>query len=135
MCDSPLLVGDKVWTVGTPFGSFCPEVFLNSLASAHVSRSPAPAPGSRGAGLRGAGLLDGRSLPGCEGAMVLDGKGSGAPSSTALVGMVIAPLSTPRGSMAGLSLFCGVGAVMDAIAEECPAVLHSRTRGKWIAVR
>ena len=58
-------VGDQISLLGTPFGSFCPEVFLGSLSVGCVSKL---------LGREGEVFVsDARCLPGCEGAMVLCG--------------------------------------------------------------
>ena len=51
---------------GTPFGSFCPEVFLAAQSVGCVSKLL----GDSGAVF----LTDARCLPGCEGAMVVGRK-------------------------------------------------------------
>lgn len=58
-------VGDTVSVIGTPLGSFCPEVFLASLSTGCVSKVL----GKEGAVY----VTDARCLPGCEGAMVVQG--------------------------------------------------------------
>ena len=59
-------VGSPVFVSATPFASYCPEVFLNSVMSGCVSKLL----GSSGSVF----LLDASTVLGCEGGMVVHGR-------------------------------------------------------------
>ena len=66
LCHATLRVGGQVFVSATPFASYCPEVFLNSVVSGCVSKLL----GSSGSVF----LLDASTVPGCEGGMVVHGQ-------------------------------------------------------------
>ena len=59
-------MGSQVFISATPFASYCPEVFLNSIMSGCVSKLL----GSSGSVF----LLDASTVPGCEGGVVVHGQ-------------------------------------------------------------
>ena len=65
LCERSCVVGDRVLVTATPFASYCPEVFLNSVLTGHVSKL-----------LNHSGdvfLIDASVVSGCEGGMIVHG--------------------------------------------------------------
>ncbi|XP_026569323.1 peroxisomal leader peptide-processing protease [Pseudonaja textilis] len=96
--------GDTVFTCGSPFGSLCPEIFMNTLSKGIVSN------------LAGASnalvLIDARCLPGTEGGSVFVLSGMGAH----LVGIIVAPLCWKSTEWVGLTLVCAVDSILESVA-------------------
>ena len=104
-----------IHTIGTPFGSLCPEVFANCVMSGSVSKL---------LGADGAVLITDTNLPpGSEGSLLLDKPPASQyrhnPHCPMLVlGIVIATLSSLRGQPSGLSLACSAHSILGAL-ESC----------------
>lgn len=96
--------GDTVFTCGSPFGSLCPEIFMNTLSKGIVSNL---------AGTNNALLLtDARCLPGTEGGGVFVTSGMGPH----LVGIIVAPLCWKSTEWVGLTLVCAIDAILESVA-------------------
>ncbi|XP_032232897.2 peroxisomal leader peptide-processing protease-like [Nematostella vectensis] len=98
--------GDAVVTVGTPFGSECPEVFFNSLSKGIVSNV---------IGLDCMALLtDARVVPGCEGCPVFVSSMERKNMLTkgALYGITVAPFCWRQGELIGLTLVCSIRQIL-----------------------
>ena len=63
LCNRCPTVGGKIVVTATPFGSYCPEVFLNSVMSGCVSKLLGPS----GCVF----LIDASTVPGCEGGAIV----------------------------------------------------------------
>ncbi|XP_061491273.1 peroxisomal leader peptide-processing protease [Rhineura floridana] len=95
--------GDPVFTCGSPFGSFCPDIFMNTLSKGIVSNM---------AGESNTLILtDARCLPGTEGGGVYAILGS----SLHLVGIIVAPLCWKSNEWVGLTLVCAISNILDYI--------------------
>ncbi|KAM9070091.1 peroxisomal leader peptide-processing protease isoform 1-T1 [Sarcophilus harrisii] len=90
--------GAPLLACGSPFGAFCPDIFLNSLSRGVLSNAAGPLL-----------LTDARCLPGTEGAGVFSARG-------ALVALVAAPLCWRAREWVGLSLLCAADALLHAAA-------------------
>ncbi|XP_043838015.1 peroxisomal leader peptide-processing protease isoform X2 [Dromiciops gliroides] len=90
--------GAPLLACGSPFGAFCPDIFLNSLSRGVLSNAAGPLL-----------LTDARCLPGTEGAGVFSSDG-------ALVALVAAPLCWRAREWVGLSLLCAADALLRAAA-------------------
>ncbi|XP_007421762.1 peroxisomal leader peptide-processing protease [Python bivittatus] len=94
--------GDTVFTCGSPFGSFCPDIFMNTLSKGIVSN------------MAGAGnaliLTDARCLPGTEGGGVFAMSGIGPH----LVGIIVAPLCWKSTEWVGLTLVCAIDSILES---------------------
>ncbi|XP_063163565.1 peroxisomal leader peptide-processing protease [Candoia aspera] len=94
--------GDTVFTCGSPFGSFCPDIFMNTLSKGIVSN------------MAGAGnaliLIDARCLPGTEGGAVFVMSGIGPH----LVGIIVAPLCWKSTEWVGLTLVCAIDSILES---------------------
>ncbi|XP_072484817.1 peroxisomal leader peptide-processing protease isoform X2 [Notamacropus eugenii] len=90
--------GAPLLACGSPFGAFCPDIFLNSLSRGVLSNAAGPLL-----------LTDARCLPGTEGAGVFSADG-------ALVALVAAPLCWRAREWVGLSLLCAADALLRAAA-------------------
>ncbi|XP_068927549.1 peroxisomal leader peptide-processing protease [Petaurus breviceps papuanus] len=90
--------GAPLLACGSPFGAFCPDIFLNSLSRGVLSNAAGPLL-----------LTDARCLPGTEGAGVFSADG-------ALVALVVAPLCWRAREWVGLSLLCAADALLRAAA-------------------
>ena len=103
---SLLQIGDPVKVVGTPFGFECTSVFFNSVSKGIISN------------LAGANselmLTDARAVPGCEGCPLYLERLTSA-SSSALVGMVIAPFCWRNGEWIGITLACAVSQILNSL--------------------
>ncbi|MBN3284229.1 TYSD1 protease, partial [Polyodon spathula] len=88
---------DSVFACGSPFGSLCPDIFMNTLSKGIVSN------------LAGEGnaviLTDARCLPGTEGGGLFLKKGG----HFYLVGLIVSPLYWKATEWIGLTLVCSVG--------------------------
>ncbi|KAG8135327.1 hypothetical protein E2320_008352 [Naja naja] len=97
--------GDTVFTCGSPFGSLCPEIFMNTLSKGIISN------------LAGASnaliLIDARCLPGTEGGGVFILSGMGPH----LVGIIVAPLCWKSTEWVGLTLVCAIDSILESVAE------------------
>ncbi|XP_058044770.1 peroxisomal leader peptide-processing protease isoform X2 [Ahaetulla prasina] len=96
--------GDTVFTCGSPFGSLCPEIFMNTLSKGIVSNLA----GANNALL----LIDARCLPGTEGGGVFVMSGMGPQ----LVGIIVAPLCWKSTEWVGLTLVCAIDSILESIA-------------------
>ncbi|XP_027696550.1 peroxisomal leader peptide-processing protease isoform X1 [Vombatus ursinus] len=90
--------GAPLLACGSPFGAFCPDIFLNSLSRGVLSNAAGPLL-----------LTDARCLPGTEGAGVFSADGE-------LVALVAAPLCWRAREWVGLSLLCAADALLRAAA-------------------
>ncbi|XP_015277803.1 PREDICTED: peroxisomal leader peptide-processing protease [Gekko japonicus] len=95
--------GDPLLACGSPFGSFCPDIFLNTLSKGIVSN------------LAGEGnaliLTDARCLPGTEGGAIFAISAAGPQ----LVGIVVAPLCWKSNEWVGLTLVCAVDGILESL--------------------
>ncbi|KAH0623548.1 hypothetical protein JD844_006423 [Phrynosoma platyrhinos] len=95
--------GDPVITCGSPFGAFCPDIFMNTLSKGIVSN------------LAGEGnaliLTDARCLPGTEGGGIFAISKAGFH----LVGIIVAPLCWKANEWVGLTLVCAVDCILESI--------------------
>ncbi|XP_023060804.1 peroxisomal leader peptide-processing protease isoform X1 [Piliocolobus tephrosceles] len=89
---APLLV------CGSPFGAFCPDIFLNTLSCGVLSNVAGPLL-----------LTDARCLPGTEGGGVFTARPAGA-----LVALVAAPLCWKAGEWVGFTLLCAAAPLFRA---------------------
>ncbi|XP_070610054.1 peroxisomal leader peptide-processing protease [Erythrolamprus reginae] len=96
--------GDTVYTCGSPFGSLCPEIFMNTLSKGIVSNLA----GANNALL----LIDARCLPGTEGGGVFVMSGMGPH----LVGIIVAPLCWKSTEWVGLTLICAMDSILESVA-------------------
>nr|XP_012315746.1 peroxisomal leader peptide-processing protease isoform X1 [Aotus nancymaae] len=90
---APLLV------CGSPFGAFCPDIFLNTLSRGVLSNVAGPLL-----------LTDARCLPGTEGGGVFTARPSGT-----LVALVAAPLCWKSREWVGLTLLCAAAPLLRAV--------------------
>ncbi|XP_015681134.1 peroxisomal leader peptide-processing protease [Protobothrops mucrosquamatus] len=97
--------GDTVFACGSPFGSFCPDIFMNTLSKGIVSNLA----GANNALL----LIDARCLPGTEGGGVFVMSGIGPH----LVGIIVAPLCWKSTEWVGLTLVCAIDSILESVAE------------------
>ncbi|XP_048362970.1 peroxisomal leader peptide-processing protease [Sphaerodactylus townsendi] len=95
--------GDPLFACGSPFGSFCPDIFMNTLSKGIVSN------------LAGEGnaliLTDARCLPGTEGGGIFAISGD----SPRLVGIIVSPLCWKSNEWVGLTLVCAVDCILESI--------------------
>ncbi|XP_042316939.1 peroxisomal leader peptide-processing protease [Sceloporus undulatus] len=95
--------GDPVITCGSPFGAFCPDIFMNTLSKGIVSNF---------AGEGNALILtDARCLPGTEGGGIFAISKAGFH----LVGIIVAPLCWKANEWVGLTLVCAVDCILENI--------------------
>ncbi|XP_036986542.2 peroxisomal leader peptide-processing protease [Artibeus jamaicensis] len=90
--------GTPLLACGTPFGSFCPDIFLNTLSRGVLSNTAGPLL-----------LTDARCLPGTEGGGVFTVRPAGA-----LVALVAAPLCWKAHEWVGLTLLCAAAPLLRA---------------------
>ncbi|XP_064125728.1 peroxisomal leader peptide-processing protease [Loxodonta africana] len=90
--------GAQLLACGSPFGAFCPDIFLNTLSRGVLSNSVGPLL-----------LTDARCLPGTEGSGVFVARPPGA-----LVALVAAPLCWKAGEWVGLTLLCAAAPLLRA---------------------
>lgn len=95
--------GDSVFTCGSPFGSFCPDIFMNTLSKGIVSNMV-----GEGNALI---LTDARCLPGTEGGGVFVQSGNGLH----LVGIIVAPFCWKSNEWIGLTLVCAIDHIIESI--------------------
>ncbi|XP_029464897.1 peroxisomal leader peptide-processing protease [Rhinatrema bivittatum] len=102
---SELQKGRTLFTCGSPFGSFYPNIFINSLSKGVVSNL---------AGESNAVILtDARCLPGTEGGGVF----AVQEDCLKLVGLIVAPLCWKAGEWVGLTLVCSVGHILESLQQ------------------
>ncbi|XP_053438255.1 peroxisomal leader peptide-processing protease [Nycticebus coucang] len=101
--------GAPLLACGSPFGAFCPDIFLNTLSRGVLSNSAGPLL-----------LTDARCLPGTEGGGVFTARPAGA-----LVALVAAPLCWKAREWVGLTLLCAAApllrAARAALGSLCPS--------------
>ncbi|XP_054428648.1 peroxisomal leader peptide-processing protease isoform X2 [Pteronotus mesoamericanus] len=90
--------GSPLLACGSPFGSFCPDIFLNTLSHGVLSNAAGPLL-----------LTDARCLPGSEGGGVFTVRHAGA-----LVALVAAPLCWKAREWVGLTLLCAAAPLLRA---------------------
>ncbi|XP_004701200.1 peroxisomal leader peptide-processing protease [Echinops telfairi] len=90
--------GAPLLACGSPFGAFCPDIFLNTLSRGVLSNAAGPLL-----------LTDARCLPGTEGGGVFAARPPGA-----LVALVAAPLCWKAREWVGLTLLCAVAPLLRA---------------------
>ncbi|XP_006181275.2 peroxisomal leader peptide-processing protease isoform X1 [Camelus ferus] len=90
--------GAPLLACGSPFGAFCPDIFLNTLSRGVLSNSAGPLL-----------LTDARCLPGTEGGGVFAARPAGV-----LVALVAAPLCWKAREWVGLTLLCAAAPVLCA---------------------
>ncbi|VFV43888.1 peroxisomal leader [Lynx pardinus] len=100
--------GAPLLACGSPFGAFCPDIFLNTLSRGVLSNAAGPLL-----------LTDARCLPGTEGGGVFAARPAGA-----LVALVAAPLCWKAREWVGLTLLCSAApllrAARAALGSLCP---------------
>uniref|UniRef100_A0A8C8X9V4 Peroxisomal leader peptide-processing protease n=1 Tax=Panthera leo TaxID=9689 RepID=A0A8C8X9V4_PANLE len=100
--------GAPLLACGSPFGAFCPDIFLNTLSRGVLSNAAGPLL-----------LTDARCLPGTEGGGVFAARPAGA-----LVALVAAPLCWKAREWVGLTLLCAAApllrAARAALGSLCP---------------
>nr|XP_003473761.1 peroxisomal leader peptide-processing protease isoform X4 [Cavia porcellus] len=90
--------GTPLLACGSPFGAFCPDIFLNTLSRGVLSNAAGPLL-----------LTDARCLPGTEGGGVFAARPAGS-----LVALVAAPLCWKAREWVGLTLLCAAGPLLRA---------------------
>ncbi|XP_006835915.1 PREDICTED: peroxisomal leader peptide-processing protease isoform X2 [Chrysochloris asiatica] len=90
--------GAPLLACGSPFGAFCPDIFLNTLSRGVLSNTAGPLL-----------LTDARCLPGTEGGGVFAARPAGA-----LVALVAAPLCWKAREWVGLTLLCAAAPLLRA---------------------
>uniref|UniRef100_A0A8C5Q5K1 Peroxisomal leader peptide-processing protease n=1 Tax=Leptobrachium leishanense TaxID=445787 RepID=A0A8C5Q5K1_9ANUR len=97
--------GSVVFACGSPFGSFYPDIFLNSISKGVLSNV---------AGEQNVVLLtDARCLPGSEGGGIF----SFEDSVLGLVGIIVAPLCWKTNEWVGLTLACSVSLILENLVQ------------------
>nr|XP_020733051.1 peroxisomal leader peptide-processing protease isoform X2 [Odocoileus virginianus texanus] len=102
--------GAPLLACGSPFGAFCPDIFLNTLSRGVLSNSAGPLL-----------LTDARCLPGTEGGGVFASRPSGT-----LVALVAAPLCWKAREWVGLTLLCAAAPLL-SVARDALCRLHPDT--------
>ncbi|XP_075072689.1 peroxisomal leader peptide-processing protease [Mixophyes fleayi] len=103
MESSMLVKGSTVFACGSPFGSFYPDIFLNTISKGVLSNTA----GNRNVVL----LTDARCLPGSEGGGIfLSEQGV-----LHLVGIIVAPLCWKTNEWVGLTLACSISHIIENI--------------------
>ena len=102
--------GAPLLACGSPFGAFCPDIFLNTLSRGVLSNSAGPLL-----------LTDARCLPGTEGGGVFASRPAGA-----LVALVAAPLCWKAREWVGLTLLCAAAPLL-SVARAALCRLHPET--------
>ncbi|ELR50174.1 Peroxisomal leader peptide-processing protease [Bos mutus] len=102
--------GAPLLACGSPFGAFCPDIFLNTLSRGVLSNSAGPLL-----------LTDARCLPGTEGGGVFASRPAGA-----LVALVAAPLCWKAREWVGLTLLCAAAPLL-SVARAALCRLHPDT--------
>ncbi|XP_060624813.2 peroxisomal leader peptide-processing protease [Anolis sagrei] len=95
--------GDPLIACGSPFGAFCPDIFMNTFSKGIVSNTS-----GEGNALI---LTDARCLPGTEGGGVFAVSKNGFH----LVGIIVAPLCWKANEWVGLTLVCAVDCILESI--------------------
>ncbi|XP_063291395.1 peroxisomal leader peptide-processing protease [Pelobates fuscus] len=93
--------GSSVFACGSPFGSFYPDIFLNTISKGVLSNIA----GDRNVVL----LTDARCLPGSEGGGIF----SVDDGVLQLVGIVVAPLCWKTNEWVGLTLACAISHILE----------------------
>ncbi|KAG3264775.1 trypsin domain containing 1, transcript variant X2 [Ictidomys tridecemlineatus] len=88
--------GAQLLACGSPFGAFCPDIFLNTLSRGVLSNVAGPLL-----------LTDARCLPGTEGGGVFAARPAGS-----LVALVAAPLCWKAREWVGLTLLCAAAPLL-----------------------
>lgn len=88
--------GAPLLACGSPFGAFCPDIFLNTVSRGVLSNATGPLL-----------LTDARCLPGTEGGGVFAVRPPGA-----LVALVAAPLCWKSGEWVGLTVLCAAAPLL-----------------------
>ncbi|XP_053547907.1 peroxisomal leader peptide-processing protease [Bombina bombina] len=102
---SKLLKGSEVFACGSPFGSFYPDIFLNTVSKGVLSNT---------AGHRNVVLLtDARCLPGSEGGGIFVVEGDWLH----LAGIVVSPLCWKNNEWVGLTLACSISHILRNITK------------------
>ncbi|XP_055969515.1 peroxisomal leader peptide-processing protease [Sorex fumeus] len=96
--------GAPLLACGSPFGAFCPDLFLNTLSRGVLSNAAGPLL-----------LTDARCLPGSEGGGVFAARPPGA-----LVALVAAPLCWRAREWVGLALLCAAAPLLRALRAALP---------------
>ncbi|XP_030628695.1 peroxisomal leader peptide-processing protease [Chanos chanos] len=97
--------GCSVLACGSPFGSFCPDLFMSTLSKGIVSNL---------AGEENALILtDARCLPGTEGG----GLFVKLPDTSCLVGLIVSPLCWKSSEWIGLTLVCSLHLILRNVAK------------------
>ncbi|XP_053160723.1 peroxisomal leader peptide-processing protease [Hemicordylus capensis] len=125
--------GDPLFTCGSPFGSFCPDIFMNTLSKGIVSNMAGDC--------NTIILTDARCLPGTEGGGVFAVSGTGLH----LAGIIVAPLCWKSNEWVGLTLVCAIDCILESIGSVLtgphqflkgwlnPRQLMSKVHGKMVA--
>ncbi|XP_069096481.1 peroxisomal leader peptide-processing protease isoform X2 [Pleurodeles waltl] len=107
---SSLHKGDVLFTCGSPFGFFYPDIFLNTLSKGVVSNV---------AGEGNAVILtDSRCLPGTEGG----GAYTICEGSLVLVGIIVVPLCWKANEWIGLTVLCSVSQILENVKMVLPVL-------------
>ena len=104
---STLRQGDALFLCGTPFGSMCPSVFLNSISKGILTNATGP----KNALI----MTDARCMPGLEGGGVYVIPRNESPRRRRLVGLIVAPLCWKANEWIGLSLLCSYQSVLESL--------------------
>ncbi|XP_043912553.1 peroxisomal leader peptide-processing protease [Protopterus annectens] len=102
--------GDVTFACGSPFSSFCPDIFMNTLSKGIVSNLD----GKRNAMI----LTDARCLPGTEGGGVF----ILSAGQYYLCGIIVAPLCWRANEWIGLTLVCSVAHIIENVKQALPAL-------------
>lgn len=143
LCDKMVTIGSRVFVSATPFASYCPEVFLNSVMAGCVSKL-LDVSGS-------VFLIDASTVQGCEGGVVfhdhfpryyniklllikinianneslyiqiVDFHRSPKSLTNTVCGMVLSSLTSQGGQPTGLSLACSLSAITEALQQIRPS--------------
>lgn len=116
--------GDPLFACGSPFGSFCPDLFMNTLSKGILSN------------VAGEGnpiiLTDARCLPGTEGGGVFTILGM----SLHLVGIIVAPLCWKSNEWVGLTLVCAIDHIFASIRSIISEnLIESQSLKTWLNPR
>ncbi|XP_069466614.1 peroxisomal leader peptide-processing protease isoform X2 [Ambystoma mexicanum] len=118
MPSASLQKGNVLFTCGSPFGMFYPDIFLNTLSKGVVSN------------VAGEGnvviLTDARCLPGTEGGAVYARSGG----NLALVGLIVVPLCWKANEWVGLTIACSISHILDNLKKALPAFM-SPLKDAW----
>uniref|UniRef100_A0A8C4T0C4 Peroxisomal leader peptide-processing protease n=1 Tax=Erpetoichthys calabaricus TaxID=27687 RepID=A0A8C4T0C4_ERPCA len=95
--------GDLIFSCGSPFASFCPDIFMNTLSNGIVSNLAGP----RNALI----LTDAVCLPGTEGGGIFVSKGG----HLFLLGLIVSPLCWKANEWIGLTIVCSLELILQSI--------------------